>query len=162
MDITEIYLTDFFLINFRYIHILFNSRGSKSRKILSVFRTSPGHVICFPHLHLLQTVRSVRAPLSVPFFFVALPLRRKSNGMGYFGLWEALPSPWWDFGKQPWLPLSRFTARWQVYQFEAHMECGNKESSRRCLIFLIPSELSWTSWLDLRETFISRLKTCFH
>ena len=40
-------------------------------------------------------------PLSVPFVFAALPLRVKSNGMDYFGLWEGLPSPWWGHGKQP-------------------------------------------------------------
>ena len=79
MDITQIYLTDCFVfcsiidnhdktkckflfsINFRYIHIYSTFWRSKSRKILSVFSTSPGLVICFPHIHLLNTVKSVRA-----------------------------------------------------------------------------------------------------
>ena len=49
-------------INCRHIHILFNFPDRKSRKIIFVFSTSPGHVICFPHLHLLKTARSERAP----------------------------------------------------------------------------------------------------
>ena len=34
------------------------------------FSTSLGHMICFPHIHLLKTVRSVRAP---PITFVFVP-----------------------------------------------------------------------------------------
>ena len=39
-------------------------------------------------------------PLYVPFVFVALPLRGKSNGMDYFELWEELPFPCWGYWKQ--------------------------------------------------------------
>ena len=50
-------------------------------KILSVFSTSPGHVICFPHLHLLKTGRSVRAPLSVSFCLCGPPSRGWVGGV---------------------------------------------------------------------------------
>ena len=65
------------------------------------FSTSPGHVICFPHLHLLKLWEAWELPLSVQFVYVALPLEGKSNGMDYFGLWEGLPSPCRGYGKQP-------------------------------------------------------------
>ena len=61
-------------------------------------------------------------PLSIPFLFIALPHRGKSNGVDYFGLWEGLPSPWWGYGKQPksntgrdlmWQQLLSHLSRWR-------------------------------------------------
>ena len=91
-----------------FIHV-FHSTFLEVEKqgYFSGFSTSPGHVI---YLHLLKTVRSVRAP--PPFVFVALQLGGKSNGMDYFGLWEGLPSPWWGHGKQPQFSLLDIT---QIY-----------------------------------------------
>ena len=43
-----------------YSYFIQLPRMSNSRKVLSVFSTSPGNMICSPHLHLLKTVKSVK------------------------------------------------------------------------------------------------------
>ena len=78
VNITQMYLTCWFWFNYwsswennmstfifnqfsLYSYFMQLSQRSTIRKIFSVPRTSPSHMICFPHLHLLKIVRSVRA-----------------------------------------------------------------------------------------------------
>ena len=81
----------FFIFNQFYIHILFDFL-----MVESVFSTSLGHVICFPHLHLLKTVRSVRAPPVRSICLRGAPTRGKVKWNG----------PFWIVG-EPYLSMVR-------------------------------------------------------
>ena len=101
MDITQIYLTGCFLVQLLIImmeqHVNFYFQSIlgififysaflevEKKKLLSVFRTIAGHRNCFPHLHLLKTVRSVRAKCESPpclFHLSSWPFGGQSNEM---------------------------------------------------------------------------------
>ena len=86
-----------FSINFMYIFIFYSIflRFEKQEDYF-YYSTSPGHVICFPHLYLLKTVRSVRVPPVCSICLRGPPTRGESSGINYFGLWgDLLTSPWW-------------------------------------------------------------------
>ena len=90
----------FVLNQFRYIDFLLNFPEGRKTEDSFCFSVSQGHVICFPHPHLLITAKLWEA-WELPLSSWPSHSGGKSNGMDYFGSWESFPSPWRGYNKQP-------------------------------------------------------------